>query len=84
MTTQEENFLFNAIRKYNCVYRQTQKDAVLHSVGVKLRLIEKKRSLLPELSPEERELVLDRLRAFCKEQGVEILLKASELLATHQ
>lgn len=85
MINLEESFLFNAIRKYNRVPRQTQKDVVLHSVGVKFGLVEPRRAPLPELSQEERDRVLDRLRDFCKEQGVEVLLKpASNSPATYQ
>lgn len=72
---QERMFLFNSIRKYNRVRRQTQRDVVLHAVGVKTGLLEKKRSPLPELSEMERELVLNHLRTFCEAQGVEVLLR---------
>jgi hypothetical protein len=73
--TREESFLFSAIRKYNKAGRQTQRDVVLHSVGVQAKLIERKRSLLPELTSEEREQVLKYLRNFCQAQGIEIRLK---------
>jgi hypothetical protein len=73
--SQEEAFLFNAIRKYNSAPRQLQRDAVLHSVGVKAKLIKKRRSVCPELTPEERRTVLAYLRTFLEAQGVEVLLK---------
>lgn len=73
--TTEESFMLNSIRKYNKANRQTQKDVVLHAVGVRAGLIEKQRTPLPELTPEERQLALEHLRKFCKEQGIEVLLK---------
>jgi hypothetical protein len=73
--TQEDMFLFHAIRKYNAAPRQLQKDVILHSVGVKAELIERRRSPCPELTPEERRLVLTHLKTFLEAQGVEILLK---------
>jgi hypothetical protein len=74
--TQEDMFLFNCIRKYNSAPRQLQKDVILHSVGVKAGLIRKRRSPCPELTPEERRLVLEYLQNFLKSQDVEVLLKA--------
>lgn len=82
--TAEQNFLFNSIRKYNKAGRQTQRDVILHTIGVRAGLLERKRSPLPELSEEERQLALEHLRAFCKEQGVEILLKPGNSLVSHQ
>jgi hypothetical protein len=70
-----ESFVFNSIRKYNKATRRTQKDAVLHAVGVHVKILKKKRSPLVELSSEERSSVLYFLRQFCEQQGVSVLLK---------
>ena len=79
MVTSEElnhSFLFNMIRKYNRCKRQTQKDVVLHSVGVHAQLdIERQRSLLPTLTEEERETVLNFLRNFLDNQKVDAKIK---------
>lgn len=70
-----ESFLFNSIRKYNLARRQTQRDVILHAVGVHCGVMEAKRSPLPTLSDVERQLVLEKLREFLKTQDLEILLK---------
>jgi hypothetical protein len=73
--TQEDMFLFNSIRKYNAAPRQLQKDVILHSVGVRAKLIRRRRSPCPELTPEERRIVLRHLETFLEAQGVEVLLR---------
>jgi hypothetical protein len=70
-----ESFVFNQIRKFNQARRQTQKDVVLHAVGVHAGLVKVQRTPLPTLTPEERQRVLYFLRQFCEQQGVEVLLK---------
>jgi hypothetical protein len=70
-----QSFLFKSIRKYNQARRQTQKDAILHAVGVHLQLLQMQRSPLPTLNDDERQLVLEKLREFLKTQELEILLK---------
>lgn len=70
-----QSFLFNAIRKYNKARRTTQRDVVLHAVGVHLKLIEPQRSPMPTLNDEERQLILKNLREFLKTQEVEVILK---------
>lgn len=70
-----QDFLFKSIRKYNRASRQTQKDAILHAVGVHCGVMEAKRSPLPTLSDDERQIVLEKLREFLKTQDLEILLK---------
>ena len=65
-----ESFLFNSIHKYNRATRQTQRDGVLHAVGVHAALIQKRRSLLPELTQQERDRVLAFLRDFLQDQGL--------------
>lgn len=70
-----ETFLFKSIRKYNQARRQTQKDAILHAVGVHLDLLQMQRSPLPTLSEEERQIVLEKLREFLKTHELDIFLK---------
>lgn len=70
-----ESFLFNSIRKYNLARRQTQRDVILHAVGVHCKVLKVKRSPLPVLSQEERDRVLECLREFLRQQEVEVLLK---------
>jgi hypothetical protein len=69
-----ETFLFNSIHKYNRAQRQTQRDVVLHAVGVRAGLIECRRTPMPILSQEERDRVLDYLREFLSAQGLSISL----------
>ena len=75
MTQLNENFLFKSIRKYNQAQRQTQKDAVLNAVGVHAGLLAKSRNPLPLLEQEERDRVLNFLKQFLAEQGVEASIK---------
>ena len=71
MNEPSETFLFNSIRKYNRVDRQTQRDVILHAVGVRAKLVECRRTPLPTLSQEERDRVLDYLRKFLASQGLD-------------
>jgi hypothetical protein len=64
------SFLFKSIRKYNIARRRTQKDVVLHAVGVHCKLIEAQRSPLPTLSEAERTVVLNFLREFLRSQNL--------------
>jgi hypothetical protein len=64
-------FLFKSIRKYNVARRRTQKDVILHAVGVHCKLLENKRSPLPTLSEAEREVVLNFLRDFLRSENLE-------------
>jgi hypothetical protein len=70
-----ESFLFNSIHKYNRAQRQTQRDVVLHAVGVRAKLVECRRSPLPTLSQEERDRVLTYLREFLESQNLSIVIK---------
>ncbi len=70
-----QSLIFNQIRKYNQVRRQTQKDVALHIVGVHVGLLEVQRTPLPTLKEEERQRVLYFLKQFCEQQGVQVLLK---------
>ena len=65
------SFLFNMIRKLNRAKRQTQKDVVLHAVGVNVGLLKRNKSILPTLSQEERERVYYFLNQFLVSQGFE-------------
>jgi hypothetical protein len=69
-----ESFLLNSIHKYNNRKRQTQRDVILHAVGVRAGLVECRRTPLPILSQEERDRVLDYLREFLSAQGLSISL----------
>lgn len=70
-----QDFLFKSIRKYNRAARQTQKDAILHAVGVHVELLPKSRRPMPTLSEEERSCVRYFLRQFLKSQNLEVTLK---------
>jgi hypothetical protein len=74
MSKPSETFLFNSIRKYNRSRRQTQRDVVLHAVGVRAGLIECRRTPLPILSEEERDRVLSYLREFLASQNLKIVI----------
>jgi hypothetical protein len=65
-----ESFIFNSIRKYNRSSRVTQRDVILHAVGVHANLIEAKRSVMPTLTELERAIVLEFLRGFLKAQDL--------------
>lgn len=67
----EEAFIFNSIRRYNQARRQLQQDCILHTVGRHVNLIERPRQLLPELSQEERDRVLQFLREFLDSQNLQ-------------
>jgi len=69
-----ESFFFNSIHKYNRAHRQTQRDVVLHAVGVRAELMECRRSPLPTLSQEERDRVLVYLRQFLASQNLKIVI----------
>jgi len=66
----EEAFIFNSIRRYNQARRQLQQNCILHAVGRHVNLIERPRQLLPELTQEERDRVLEFLREFLKAEGL--------------
>jgi hypothetical protein len=70
-----EAFLFNSIHKYNRATRQSQKDVLLYKIGVHAGLIEKRRSLLPELSVEERSRVIDFLNQFLKSHDFKVFVE---------
>jgi len=72
--TMNESFIFNSIHKYNRATRQTQKDVILYKMGVHAGLIEKRRSLLPELSSEERSRVIDFLNQFLKSHNFKVFV----------
>ena len=74
MTEINESFLFKSIHKYNRVHRQTQRDVILHAVGVRAGLVECRRSPLPILSQEERDRVLAYLREFLASQNLKIVI----------
>ena len=74
MSEPSETFLFNSIRKYNRSHRQTQRDVVLHAVGVRAGLLQCRRSPLPILSEEERDRVLSYLREFLASQNLKIVI----------
>ena len=65
------SFIFKSIRKYNRSLRVTQRDVILHAVGVHANLIESKRSVMRTLSPEERDRVLKFLRKFLDSQDLQ-------------
>jgi hypothetical protein len=67
-----ESFLFNSIHKYNRATRQSQKDVLLYKIGVQAGLIEKRRSLIPELSTEERSQVIYFVNQFLKSHNFKV------------
>jgi hypothetical protein len=70
-----ESFIFNSIHKYNRATRQSQKDVLLYKMGVHAGLIEKRRSLLPELSSEERSRVIYFVNQFLKSHNFKVLVE---------
>jgi hypothetical protein len=70
-----EAFLFNSIHKYNRATRQSQKDVLLYKMGVHAGLIEKRRSPLPTLTPEQRQSVINFVNDFLKSQGFSTLIQ---------
>lgn len=67
-----KQFLFNQIRKYNRATRQTLKDSALSAAGIHAGLLPKAKTLLRELSPEERSRIIYFLRQFCASQGLDV------------
>jgi len=70
-----KSFVFNQIRRYNSVKTQLHQDAALTAVGIHVGLLEKKKVVFRTLTREERQRVINFLRQFLQDQGVEAEIK---------
>ncbi len=85
-TTIEEMVIFNEIRRYNLAKfrgcnlrtRERHQDAALRRAGYHAGLLPKVKvtshKKIPRLKPDEREKVLNFLRDFCRQRGLEVTL----------
>lgn len=68
-------FIFNQIRRYNLARKQTYKDAALVTVGIHVGLLERKNIVFAPLSEEQRRMMIYFLQQFCRNEGVDIIIK---------